>query len=98
MQTGGGKFLAVRGTALWLGGAGALAITKATRADDKAIAAQKVCPVSGEELGSMGTPIKVTRGSRSIFLCCQGCVKQIQADPDKYLGPVAAAPAPKGAQ
>src|SRR4051812_31263809 len=31
---------------------GQVAFAKATKADEKAIAAQKVCPVSGEELGS----------------------------------------------
>jgi hypothetical protein len=35
----------------------------------------------------MGTPIKVTRGDRAIFLCCQSWVKRIQANPDQYLGP-----------
>lgn len=59
---------------------------KATKADEKAIAAQKVCPVSGEDLGSMGGPIKVTRGGRSVFLCCAACLKKVQAEPDKYLG------------
>jgi hypothetical protein len=67
-----------------------LAVTKASQADERAIAAQKVCPVSREELGSMGTPIKVARGDRSVFLCCQGCVKTVLADPDKYLGRPAA--------
>jgi hypothetical protein len=43
-------------------------------------------PVSGETLGSMGGPIKVMRGSRSVFLCCAACLKKVQADPDKYLG------------
>jgi hypothetical protein len=44
--------------------AGAITFTKATRADQKAIATQKVCKVSGEDLGAMGTPIKATRGDR----------------------------------
>jgi hypothetical protein len=48
--------------------------------------AQWVCKVSGEPLGSMGAPIKVTGGDRSAFLCCQGCVKRIQANPDRYFG------------
>ena len=63
-----------------------ISFAKATRADHAAITAQRVCKVSGESLGSMGTPIKVTRGDRSVFLCCQGCLKDIQADPDRYLG------------
>ena len=72
---------------------GQVAFAKATKADEKAIAAQKVCPVSREELGSMGTPIKVTRGGSSVFLCCAACLKKVQADPDKYLGPAVQAAA-----
>jgi hypothetical protein len=64
----------------------ALTISRTTAADQAAISAQRVCKVSGEPLGSMGVPIKVTRGDRSIFLCCPGCVKSIQANPDRYLG------------
>jgi uncharacterized protein YbaR (Trm112 family) len=65
--------------------AGAITFTKATRADQKAIATQKVCKVSGEDLGAMGTPIKATRGDRPTFLCCPACKEKLQADPDKYL-------------
>jgi hypothetical protein len=64
----------------------ALSISRSTAADRAAIDAQRVCKVSGEPLGSMGVPIKVTRGDRSVFLCCQGCVRRIQANPDRYLG------------
>jgi hypothetical protein len=67
-----------------------ISTAKATRADQKAIAAQKTCPVSKEDLGSMGTPIKVTCGDRSVFLCCPECIKKVEADPDKYLGDLAA--------
>jgi hypothetical protein len=63
-----------------------ISITRATAADQPAIKAQRVCPVSGESLGSMGVPIKVTRGGRAVFLCCQGCVKTVQANPDRFLG------------
>lgn len=62
-----------------------LVFTVATKADENAIAAQQVCPVSGEELGGdMGPPIKVTRGASSIFLCCKNCLKQVQSNPDKF--------------
>lgn len=42
------------------------------------IAVQEICPVSGEKLGSMGDPIKVTVGPQheEIFLCCKGCLKR----------------------
>ena len=68
-----------------LSGQQAITVGQATKADEKAIATLKVCPVSGEELGGeMGPPIKVTRGGSSIFLCCKNCLKQIQANPDKF--------------
>lgn len=41
---------------------------------------QKICPVSGQELGKMGEPIKVAAGGQTVFLCCKGCQgKQINA-------------------
>jgi YHS domain-containing protein len=46
---------------------------------------QKVCPVSGEPLGSMDKPYKMTVKGQTIFLCCQGCEEAVQKDPDKYL-------------
>ena len=71
-----------------------LVVAQATQADQPAIDALKVCPVSHEELGSMGPPLKVSRGGKSTFLCCKGCLKEVRADPDKFLGASAAAPAP----
>jgi hypothetical protein len=68
------------------GGATGLTFTRSTAADRQAIAAQKVCKVSGKPLGSMGVPVKATRGDRSIFLCCASCEKAVQTDPDKFLG------------
>lgn len=65
---------------------GGLVVATATAADQKAIEALKVCPVSHDDLGSMGTPLKVTRDGRSTFLCCKGCLKQLQANPEEFLG------------
>ncbi len=42
------------------------------------------CPVSGEELGSMGEPIALTVEGRDVKLCCKSCVKRMKADPAKY--------------
>jgi len=54
--------------------------------EDRALAeAQETCPVSGEPLGSMGTPIKVMVKDRAVFLCCESCRKDLLANPDKYL-------------
>lgn len=50
-----------------------------------AIAAQQVCPVSGQPLGSMGAPIPVTIDSHTIYVCCAGCIDAVKANPNKYL-------------
>ena len=54
-------------------------------ADRTAALAQKVCPVSDEALGSMGTPIKVKVGDREVFICCESCRDGLLAEPEKYL-------------
>jgi YHS domain-containing protein len=58
--------------------------TDQSKADQKLIIEQKTCPVSGEPLGSMGAPVKVTAKGRTVFLCCAGCEKKFLADPGKY--------------
>lgn len=52
-----------------------------TDADKLQISVQKICPVMGKELGSMGDPIKVKAGDQVVFLCCMGCQgKQLNAE------------------
>jgi hypothetical protein len=46
---------------------------------------QKVCPVTGERLGSMGPPPSVVIQGRTVFLCCKGCEAELRKDPAKYL-------------
>jgi Cu(I)/Ag(I) efflux system membrane fusion protein len=54
--------------------------------DDRKLAeAQKVCPITGEPLGSMGMPYKITVKGRPVFLCCQGCELVVEDDPDAVL-------------
>jgi len=54
--------------------------------DDRALALkQKTCPITGEPLGSMGTPFKVKLGGRTVFLCCEGCKDEARKDPDSVL-------------
>jgi hypothetical protein len=54
--------------------------------EDRALAEQqKVCPDSGEPLGSMGTPIKVMVKGQPVFVCCKGCEKGVLEDPDATL-------------
>ena len=42
------------------------------------------CPVMGEKVNPAKSPKVVVRG-QEYFLCCKGCDKKLQADPDKYL-------------
>jgi hypothetical protein len=55
--------------------------------EDQALAKkQKDCPVTGEPLGSMGKPIKVTVAGREAFVCCEGCVDELKENFAKYEG------------
>ncbi len=56
-------------------------LKKLPAADQPLATAQKVCPVSGEPLGEMGAPIKVTAEGRTFFLCCKSCEADVKADP-----------------
>jgi YHS domain-containing protein len=67
-------------------------ITKATAempAEDRTLALkQKVCPVSGEALGTMGAPLKMDVNGHTVFLCCEGCKDKLLASPDEYLAKI----------
>lgn len=49
-----------------------------------AIARQKICPVSGKPLGSMGEPVAVDVNGQTVYACCAGCLPAIESDPAKY--------------
>ncbi|REJ65715.1 MAG: hypothetical protein DWQ31_17410 [Planctomycetota bacterium] len=51
--------------------------------DQLRIAVQGICPISGQQLGSMGTPIKVQVGEETVFLCCKGCLQK-QINPQHW--------------
>ena len=53
--------------------------------DQKLVAAQKICPVTGLDLASMGGPIPVEVAGRRIFLCCAGCEEALKKNPEKHL-------------
>ncbi|MBI3882302.1 MAG: YHS domain-containing protein [Verrucomicrobia bacterium] len=56
--------------------------------------AEAVCPVSGEKLGSMGEPFVFEYKGQKIKLCCDGCKKDFDKDPEKYLSKIAKPAAP----
>ncbi|MEO6807845.1 MAG: hypothetical protein ABI353_01850 [Isosphaeraceae bacterium] len=71
---------------------------KALPEDEQTIAlAQKVCPVGFDpadpaegHLGSMKKPFKKVVDGKIVFLCCKGCQKDFDADPDTFLAKVEA--------
>ena len=76
-------------------GTGAIAanLAKLSAEDKKLAEAQKTCPTSGEPLGSMGVPRKLTLKGETVFVCCASCVKGAEKDPDATLKKVAEAKA-----
>jgi hypothetical protein len=58
--------------------------------DDRKLAEeQKYCAIDSENrLGEMGPPVKVMIKDQPVFLCCKGCKKQAEKDPDKTLARV----------
>ena len=74
--------------------------TPAAKAPDAAAAAVepnakpyplKTCVVSGEELGKMGEPFRLVHKGQEIKLCCKGCEKDFNKEPEKFLQKIAAA-------
>jgi hypothetical protein len=61
------------------------AFAKLTAEDRQLAQQQKICPVSDEPLGTMGTPPKIDVKGRSVFICCEGCKEELLNNADKYL-------------
>jgi len=53
---------------------------------------QKVCPVTGAELGTMGPPVLVEVGGRKVWTCCDACPPKLKANPARYLARLEPAP------
>ena len=51
--------------------------------DQIKMAVQEICPMTGNKLGTHGAPIKVKMGDETLFICCQGCLKQ-QVNPQHW--------------
>jgi Cu(I)/Ag(I) efflux system membrane fusion protein len=54
---------------------------------------QKVCPVTGGKLGSMGDPVAVEVDDARVWTCCGACPPKLKAEPAKYLARLAPPPA-----
>jgi YHS domain-containing protein len=52
----------------------------------------KTCPVSGDKLGAdMGEPFVFVYKGQEVKLCCKGCKKDFDKNPDKYMKLIRAA-------
>ena len=67
------------------------AIAQLPPEDQELARKQKVCPITGEPLGSMGVPVKMVVESRPVFLCCEGCRSKVKENPRAALRKAAAA-------
>jgi YHS domain-containing protein len=45
----------------------------------------KTCIVSGNKLGSMGSPVSEVYKGQEVKFCCKPCVKKFHATPEKYI-------------
>ena len=46
---------------------------KRVSTDQLLVKAQRICPVTGKDLLSMGGPVRAEFGGVTVFLCCKGC-------------------------
>lgn len=86
-KSSGGSVTTVRPTTPENDNAKLTAALKKLTADDRAIAEQqKFCPIlENSLLGSMGVPVKLTVGGKTVFVCCPACEKPAQDDPEGTL-------------
>lgn len=59
--------------------------SKLSAEDQKLVAIQKICPVTGADLNSMGGALPVELAGRRVFICCAGCETALRKDPEKHL-------------
>lgn len=55
-----------------------------TAIDARKEVGNRICPVGGEEIGSMGEPVKYEYNGKIYNICCPGCVKKFEEDPEKF--------------
>ena len=63
-------------------------------ADRKAVARQKICPVTGAPLGSRGQIVKVFVAEHPWYLSGEDCVAAVMQAPQRFLPPPPPMPVP----
>ncbi len=59
-------------------------LAKLSAADRRLAEAQRFCPIlANSPLGGMGPPVKLQLDGETVFVCCENCVEQAQANPKK---------------
>lgn len=51
-----------------------------------AVGTRATCPVANEVFTVAADSIRAEHKGKHVVLCCEGCKKPFEADPDKYLG------------
>lgn len=59
------------------------ALSKLPPKDQLAVLSQRHCPVKGNVLGTLGSPIKVQYRGKEIYACCEDCAEKLKFDPGK---------------
>ena len=57
------------------------------KVDAPAVLRQRICPVSGDVLGSRGRVVKVLIGDYPLYLCGEECLPAVAQEPQKFLPP-----------
>jgi multidrug efflux pump subunit AcrA (membrane-fusion protein) len=65
------------------------ALERMSPEDRKLAEAQRLCPITGSRLGSMGGPFKLIIEGQPVFLCCDGCKDESLKDIKATLAKVA---------
>ncbi len=55
------------------------------KTDAEGVMRQRTCPVSGDVLGIKGPVVKLLIADTPLYLCCEGCIKAVRDEPEKYL-------------
>lgn len=66
-------------------------LDNAAAAQQRASYPLKTCPVSGQQLGSMGDPAEMVLAGRLVRLCCPPCAEEVRKNPSRVLSQINAA-------
>ena len=62
-----------------------VALGKLSAQDRASAERQKLCPLTGMPLGSMGTPVKIDIAGQTVWLCCAGCEAEAAENAEQVL-------------